>query len=85
MPEPIEVVVDGIAVEGFCGETVAGLLMRAAQAEGLVPCGYFCGMGARFACIVAIDGRPVQACLTPVAHGMRIAITSALAINGPAV
>lgn len=37
------------------------------------PCGYFCGMGTCYSCIVEIDGRSDQrACMIPVAEGMRI-------------
>jgi sarcosine oxidase subunit alpha len=70
--------VDGAAVAAFPGESVAGLLARLGHRatrrtlRGNAPRGYFCGMGACFECIVQIDGREVQACLTDVAPGMAI-------------
>ncbi len=69
---------DGVTVVAWPGESVAGLVARLGhratrrtlKAKALR--GYFCGMGACFECIVHIDGREMQGCLTYVAPGMEI-------------
>jgi predicted molibdopterin-dependent oxidoreductase YjgC len=70
---------DGREVLAYEGETVAAALLAAGYRVLRVtirrsePCGYFCGIGVCFQCLVQIDGRPgVQACRTPVADGMRV-------------
>jgi sarcosine oxidase subunit alpha len=74
----IPVTLDGAGVAAFPGESVAGLLARLGHRatrrtlRGKAPRGYFCGMGACFECMVQIDGRDVQGCLTYVAPGMGI-------------
>lgn len=57
------------------GESVASALMRAgvvrlgASATGLER-GVFCGIGQCQNCLVMLEGRPVEACLTPCRDGM---------------
>ena len=83
LPDPRDVdvalVVDGVACTARAGDTVAAAMLAA----GLLPCrttpvrgvprGPYCLMGVCFDCLVTIDGTPNrQACLVPVADGMRI-------------
>ena len=68
-PDPVTCAIDGVLTQALRGETVAGLLIRTG-APGSQR--YFCGMGACYECLVLIDGRRTQACLTPVAEGMTI-------------
>jgi len=70
---------DGRKMEAYEGETVAAALLasgrrslRRTSRRG-EPRGVFCGMGVCFDCLLQIDGRPnVQACVTPVRHGMLV-------------
>lgn len=69
---------DGHAIPAIEGETVAAALAAAGirtlrHARSGAPRGLWCGMGACFECVVAIDGRPEQrACLAKVAAGMDV-------------
>ena len=72
----VTITVDGIPIQTFLGETVAGALLaegrrawrRTPQGE---PRGLFCGIGICFDCTVTVDGVPyARACLTPVSDGM---------------
>jgi predicted molibdopterin-dependent oxidoreductase YjgC len=72
----VTITVDGLPIQTFLGETIAGALLasgqrawrRTAQGE---PRGLFCGIGICFDCTVTVDGVPnVRACLTPVSDGM---------------
>jgi predicted molibdopterin-dependent oxidoreductase YjgC len=72
----ITITVDGMPLQTFLGETIAGALLaggrrawrRTPQGE---PRGFFCGIGICFDCTVTVDGIPyVRACLTPVSDGM---------------
>ena len=72
----VTITVDGIPIQTFLGETVAGALLaegrrawrRTPQGE---PRGLFCGIGICFDCTVTVDGVPyVRACLIPVSDGM---------------
>lgn len=75
----VRIVVDGEAVEARAGESVATALLAAGHrhvarhpktGEPLAP---FCLVGHCFGCLCTIDDRPnSQACLTPVAPGMRV-------------
>lgn len=76
--KPARFVFDGASFEGFEGESVAAALAangvrelrraRSGAARGL-----WCGMGACFECVVAIDGKPERrACLEKLRDGMRI-------------
>ena len=76
---PVRIVVDGLAVPAFDGETVAAALLAAGrrvlrtaprQAE---PRGMYCGIGLCFDCVATVDGqRSVRTCRTPVRDGMRV-------------
>ncbi|OJW06438.1 MAG: hypothetical protein BGO49_23205 [Planctomycetales bacterium 71-10] len=75
----IEIVVDGLSVRAFEGESVAAALLangrrtlRTTARRG-EPRGMYCGIGTCFDCVMTIDGRPnVRACQTPVRAGMRV-------------
>ena len=75
-----EFTVDGERVTAYAGETVATALLVHGRRHQRVtsrraePRGLFCGMGVCFDCLAEIDGVPNrQACMVPVAPGMRIA------------
>jgi hypothetical protein len=65
---PITVLVDGAAVPGFAGQTVAGILLGqgrlAWRRTGLGhPRGVFCGIGVCYDCLVTVNGlADVRAC-----------------------
>jgi hypothetical protein len=71
-PEPqttITISVEGDAVEGLLGQTLAGVMLAAgASAWGGAPSGdrqdsVFCGIGICFNCLVTVNGlRDVRAC-----------------------
>lgn len=75
----ITILVDGMTVQAYPGETVATVLLalgrpvfRHTDRSG-APRGLFCGMGICFDCLVTVDGQPnVRACLTTVRPGMVI-------------
>ena len=59
------------------GETIASALIRAGvTALGTAPTGQiravFCGIGQCQGCIVVVDGRPREACLTPCRDGLAV-------------
>lgn len=71
----------GQQLDAFEGETVAAAVLASGcqvlrrTSRRSEPRGVLCGMGVCFECLMQIDGRPnVQACLTPVAEGMRVEI-----------
>ncbi len=77
--KPIQVVVDGRAVQAFEGELVSTVL----QADGVYiygrkpatgrPSGLYCGMGVCYECLVTIDGTPnIRACQTYAADQMTV-------------
>lgn len=75
----IEIVVDGLPVMAFEGESVAGALLASGRrtlrttAQLHEPRGMYCGIGVCFDCVMTIDGKPnVRSCQTPVRAGMRI-------------
>ena len=75
----VSVTVDGRAVEARAGDSVAAAMLAAgiticrATPVGGVPRAPYCMMGVCFDCLMEIDGVPNrQACLVPVAEGMRI-------------
>ena len=87
---PFEVVVDGVAVEAFPGESLAAVLFAASRrvlrrtAREAAPRGYYCGMGVCWECVVAVDGRGnLRACRTEARPGMRI-VTRGVAPVGSA-
>jgi hypothetical protein len=71
------IMVDGVAVEAFPGETVAGAMLaagvratRRTRRTGQ-PRGVFCGMGVCFDCIAWINGAPHRrTCLTEATPNM---------------
>ncbi len=76
---PVAFEIDGVAVAAREGDTVAAAMLAAGILAGRqtpvsgAPRGPFCMMGACFDCLVEIDGEPnCQACMTPVAPGMRV-------------
>jgi aerobic-type carbon monoxide dehydrogenase small subunit (CoxS/CutS family) len=75
----VRLTVDGEPLEARAGESVAAALWAAGRrvlrrtGRRGEPRGLFCGMGVCFDCLMTIDGRRnVQACLMPVAEGMRV-------------
>ena len=73
----ITVIVDGVPVQAFDGETVATVLLAADRVAFRTtpkrgqPRGAFCGMGVCFDCLVTIDGLPrVRACMAMARDGM---------------
>jgi 2Fe-2S iron-sulfur cluster binding domain len=77
--DALEIVVDGLPVAAFEGESVAAALL-AAGVRGLrtttrfaAPRGLYCGMGLCFECVMTVDQRPnVRTCQTPVRDGLRV-------------
>ena len=74
--QAITIIVDGVPLPAYMGETIAGALLAAGRrawrrtSHGQ-PRGVFCGIGLCFDCLVTVNGTPnVRACLTPVAAGM---------------
>jgi predicted molibdopterin-dependent oxidoreductase YjgC len=74
----IQILVDGLAATAYEGESVAAALLAAGR-RGLrvsprraEPRGMYCGIGVCFECVLAVDGRQVRACQTPVRDGMRV-------------
>jgi hypothetical protein len=64
----IEISVDGEALSGIEGQTVAGILLAAGRTSWRTtrsgaPRGVFCGIGACFDCVLTVNGVPdVRAC-----------------------
>jgi predicted molibdopterin-dependent oxidoreductase YjgC len=80
----VTITVDGVPIETFLGETVAGAMLASGRrgwrhtAQGEVR-GLFCGIGICFDCTVTVDGvRNVRACLTPVSDGLAVTTESSL-------
>lgn len=69
---------DGQSVSAVAGETLAAALTAAGlrtlrHARSGAPRGVWCGMGACFECVVAVDGKPEQrACLVKAEDGMDV-------------
>jgi len=75
----VEIVVDGLPVPAFEGESVAAALLAAGTrvlrttARHGAPRGLYCGIGVCFECVMTVDRRPnVRACQTPVRDGMQV-------------
>lgn len=68
-PTPITITVDGVAVHGAAGQSLAGVILangsldfRRTSVLGR-PCGVFCGIGICYECLVEVNGqRDVRAC-----------------------
>ena len=72
----VSITVDGAAVDGAEGQTIAGLLIASGRTAWRTtsvahePRGAFCGIGVCFDCIVTVNGdRDVRACLRRAADG----------------
>jgi D-hydroxyproline dehydrogenase subunit gamma len=76
----IKLVLDGLPLACYEGETVAAALLasglrRFRVAPDGTPRGPYCGIGLCFDCLMEIEGQPgVRACQTPVRDGMKVAI-----------
>jgi predicted molibdopterin-dependent oxidoreductase YjgC len=75
----VQILVDGLVVEAFEGESVAAALLAAGRRGLRVaprqgdPRGMYCGIGVCFECVMTVDGqRSVRTCATPVRDGMRV-------------
>ena len=75
----VEIVVDGLPVPAFEGESVAAALLaagtrvlRTTVRQG-APRGLYCGIGVCFECVMTVDRRPnVRTCQAPVRDGMQV-------------
>ena len=75
----VQIVVDGVPVTAFEGESVAAALLASGRrtlrttARRREPRGLYCGIGVCFDCVMTVDGIPnVRTCQTPVRAGMRV-------------
>jgi predicted molibdopterin-dependent oxidoreductase YjgC len=77
-PAPVTITVEGQQVSAHPGESLAAALIAAGLwrfGEGEDPARprtAFCMMGVCQQCLLRLDGRLVQACLTPVAAGQKV-------------
>ena len=77
-PAAVTFEVDGVSVSAPAGEplatalAVAGVLALRDSPRNGAKRGAFCHMGLCQECVVSVDGRTVQACLTPVRAGMTV-------------
>lgn len=76
----LAITIDGMPFTAREGDSVAAALLASGHLAcrttpiSETPRGPYCLMGVCFECMVEVDGRPnQQACLVPVAPGMRIA------------
>lgn len=87
----VELVVDGVVLPAFEGESVAAALLAAGR-RGLRVTprrgdrrGMYCGIGLCFECVMVVDGEPgVRTCLTPVRPGMVVGSQPDTGEAGPA-
>jgi hypothetical protein len=74
----LTVLVDGMEIAAWQGETVASVLLRVPGAWRTTPVtgvsrAPYCQMGVCFDCLAVVDGvGSTQGCLVPVREGMRI-------------
>ncbi|GAB3038257.1 hypothetical protein GCM10027052_16790 [Parafrigoribacterium mesophilum] len=68
-PAPLTITVDGVAVTGLVGQSLAGVILAAGAlglrrtSHGDRPRGVFCGIGVCYDCLVEVNGlRDVRAC-----------------------
>ena len=87
----VPLTIDGAPFVARAGDTVAAALLAAGvqvfrtTPVSAAPRGPYCLMGTCFECLVEIDGEPNrQACMTPVAPGMRVAVQRGAARAGAA-
>lgn len=78
-PSVLSITVEGDAVDGLLGQSLAGVLLAAdtlawgAASSGDHPRGVFCGIGVCFSCLVIVNGqRDVRACQRRAAPGDRV-------------
>ncbi len=75
---PIRITVDGEALTGIAGQSVAGVLLAAGRiswrtTRSGAPRGVFCGIGACFDCLLTVNDVPdVRACRRAAADGDEI-------------
>lgn len=76
---PVVIIVDGVAVPAFRGETIGAALLASGRRvlrrnpHSHMPRGLFCGMGVCFECAVTVNGVPnLLSCMTRVEDGMTI-------------
>ena len=74
---PVGLVVDGVPVQAYSGETVAAALMATGRWTNQIhngrPLAAFCNIGVCYSCLMTIDGvSGVRACQTHVADGLII-------------
>ena len=78
-PAPVTITVAGVPIVAHPGESLATALIAAGHwrfGEGEDPTRprtAFCMMGVCQQCLLRVDGRLVQACLTPVMAGQEVA------------
>lgn len=68
---------NGVVVPFEANETIAAALDRAGvlslgEGQGGCAARYFCGIGACQACVVAVDGTRMEACLATARAGQRV-------------
>jgi len=74
----IRITVDGEALTGIAGQSVAGVLLAAGRiswrtTRSGAPRGVFCGIGACFDCLLTVNDVPdVRACRRPATDGDEI-------------
>ncbi|MER7548255.1 (2Fe-2S)-binding protein [Actinomadura sp.] len=79
---PLRITVDGVPLTGIEGQTIAGVLMASGrtswrESPSGAPRGVFCGIGACFDCLVAVNGVPdVRACRRRARDGDEVATRS---------
>lgn len=77
-PAPVTIKVQGASISAHPGESLAAALIAAGHwrfGEGEDPARprtAFCMMGVCQQCLLRVDGRLVQACLTPVVAGQAV-------------
>jgi succinate dehydrogenase/fumarate reductase-like Fe-S protein len=77
-PAPVTITVAGVPIVAHPGESLAAALIAAGHwrfGEGEDPTRprtAFCMMGVCQQCLLCVDGRLVQACLTPVVAGQQV-------------
>lgn len=77
-PAPVTIMVHGAPIVAYPGESLAAALIAAGhwrfgEAEDPArPRTAFCMMGVCQQCLLRVDGRLVQACLTPVTAGQEV-------------
>ena len=77
-PEPVTITLGGVPIRAHPGESLAAALIAAGHwrfGEGEDPARprtAFCMMGVCQQCLLRVDGRLVQGCLTPVVAGQQV-------------